>query len=61
MTDVVIAAIGRRVAVTASANGRERTPDSKKEFLIALSELCAAVREEAIDDRKAIANQKPAE
>jgi hypothetical protein len=49
MSDTVIAAIGRRVAVAASNRGRERTPDATKEFLAALTELCAAVRTEQID------------
>ena len=49
MSDREIADIGRRVAVTASNSGRERTADSKKEFLAALTELCAAVRAEQID------------
>lgn len=46
MTDKVIADIGRRVAVAAAVSGYERKPDATKEFLAALTELCAAVKAE---------------
>jgi hypothetical protein len=46
MSDQQIAAIGRRVAQAAAVHGYERRPDATKEFLAALTELCAAVRAE---------------
>lgn len=49
MSDREIADIGRRLAVTASNRARERTPDSTKEYLGTLTELCAAVRAEQIE------------
>jgi hypothetical protein len=46
MSDAVIAAIARRVAVAAAVNVYERKADTSKEFLQALTELCAAVKAE---------------
>jgi len=46
MSDQAIAEIARRVAVAASRSGYERDADSKKEFVAALTELCAAVKAE---------------
>lgn len=46
MTDQVIAALGRRVAIAAACYHYERKPDQSKEFLAALTELCAAVKAE---------------
>jgi hypothetical protein len=50
MTDQSIAAIARRVAVSAAINGYERKPDTAKEFVAALTELCAAVKAEQQDN-----------
>jgi hypothetical protein len=52
MSDQDIAAIARRVAVSAALSGYERRPDSTKEFLAALTELCAAVRQEQTKDEQ---------
>ena len=46
MSDKIVADIARRVAVSAAVSGYERRPDSTKEFLSALTELCAAVKAE---------------
>jgi hypothetical protein len=46
MSDQIIAAIARRVAVNAAINGYERRDNSKIEYLQALTELCAAVKAE---------------
>lgn len=46
MSDAVIAAIARRVAINAAINGYERKENSKIEYLRALTELCEAVKAE---------------
>jgi len=57
MTDAVIAAIGRRLAVAAAVNGYERKPDTQKDFLITLRELCDAVKEERAENAQQLPQQ----
>lgn len=53
MSDAVIAEIARRLAVSASNDlGRDRSEPARKEFLLVLTELCAAVRTEREEEQK---------
>jgi hypothetical protein len=52
MSDAVIAAIARRVAVSAAINGYERRDKDQQEFLIVLTELCKAVKDERNEEPK---------
>jgi hypothetical protein len=52
MSDTVIAAIARRVAFNAALNGYERNPETKTNYLQALTELCAAVKAERNEEAK---------
>lgn len=52
MSDAVIAAIARRVALNAAINGYERRDNSKIDYLRALTELCEAVKAERNEQPK---------
>jgi hypothetical protein len=56
MSDAVIATIARRVAVAAAINGYERKDKNQQEFLIALAELCKAVKDERNENEQRAGN-----
>jgi len=52
VSDKTIAEIARRVAIAAAIQGYERKQEAAKDFVIVLTELCAAVRQERTENEQ---------